>query len=329
MDKIRLDPLAEKILNIIRKSPGSPKDIKELTKTLNVCESDIISALNLLKNWGYTIDSGNSDKISFIDSPDSLIDTEISYSLETKIFGRKIYAYQRIQSTNSIATQLADSGAAEGTIIIAEQQTKGRGRLGRKWFSPAGNSLYFSLILRPKIHPRQAPGISLITAVALTETISTYGNLPVKVKWPNDVLIGGRKTAGILTELSAEPDIVNFIVVGIGININHKKNDFPEEICNLATSLRIELGKKVKRVQFLKRLLVRLENEYLLFKKSGLTETRPKLVEYSSLIGNDITLRIGRRSVSGRVMDIDEDGRLIVATPTGPEAFIAGEVTTH
>jgi BirA family biotin operon repressor/biotin-[acetyl-CoA-carboxylase] ligase len=249
--------------------------------------------------------------------------------LKTKVIGRKIYSYKSIQSTNIAANQLAVSGASEGTLVVAEHQTKGRGRLGRSWHSPVNVGLYCSIVLRPKIHPTLAPGISLIAAVAVADTIAACGNLDVKIKWPNDVLISGRKTAGILTDLSAELDRVNFVVVGIGINVNQKKADFPEELKKSATSIRMALKKEIRRVELLQRLLRNFEKEYMIFKKSGLDKSRKKILKYSSLLNIEVDLRIGRKAIRGRVIDIDRLGRLVMETPDGVNCFNAGEVTMH
>jgi BirA family biotin operon repressor/biotin-[acetyl-CoA-carboxylase] ligase len=183
--------------------------------------------------------------------------------------------------------------------------------------------------LRPKIHTTMAPGLSLIAAVAVADTILSFGKADVRIKWPNDVLLSGLKTAGILTELSAEIDKVNFVIVGVGINVNQKKTDFPEDLQEIATSIRIGLNCKIRRVAFLQRFLRNLEKEYGLFKKSGLTKSRKKIRHYSSLINTDIKLKSGRKVISGNVLDIDKNGRLVVETGSGVVVLNAGEVTTR
>jgi len=224
---------------------------------------------------------------------------------------------------------LAALGAPEGTLIVAEKQTRGRGRFGRSWHSPAGLGVYCSIILRPKISPAQAPGISLITAIAVAETITAYGNIDVKIKWPNDILIAGKKAAGILTELSAEIGRTNYVIVGLGININHRQFHFPESLKKSSTSIRTGLKKEINRVEFFKKFLVNMEKEYLHFRKYGLAKSRTKILKFSSLINSPIILKIGRKTVSGNVLDIDDIGRLVVETADGIKNFSAGEVTMH
>jgi len=329
MDKTESESLAEEILTIIRKRAGHHFKAKEIADRVNRPEDEIIAAVDLLKNWGYDIKVDNDRRYIFRGAPDKFLDTEIRHQLKTRLLGNKIHAYNSIGSTNVIANQLAVSGEPEGSLVVADQQTKGRGRFRRVWHSPKDVGLYCSLVLRPKIHPSEAPGISLVTALATADTIKAFCDSEVKIKWPNDVLISGRKAAGILTELSAEPDLVNFVIVGIGVNINHKKTDLPAELRKQATSIRIESGKSVKRVEFLRRLLYQFEKEYLSFQKHGLAKLRKRLVDYSSLIGHQVTIRTGKRKVSGKAVDIDRQGLLIVETDEGRRAFSAGEVTTR
>ncbi len=329
MDITTLEPLAEKILDKIRRRSNHPVDPAKLAKNLKISEDGIIDAIDLIKSWGYSIKIDRRGHLQYRSAPDSLISTEISYKLKTKSIGQKVHAYESVQSTNTVAHQLAASGAPEGTLVVAEHQTKGRGRLGRSWHSPENCGIYCSLILRPKIHPTKAPGISLITAVAVAETIAEYGDFNIGIKWPNDVLLSGRKVAGILTELSAELDRVNFIVVGVGININHKRADFAEELRDMAISIRMVGKTKVRRVEFIQKLLYNFEKEYMLFRKSGLEKSRKKILRYSSLLYTEIDLRIGRKIVSGKVIDIDKLGRLVMETGDGIRSFNAGEVTMH
>ncbi len=323
------EALAEKVLDKIRKQDDHPVERTKLIKSLKISEDNLNQAVLLLKNWGYLIKVNNRGEIIFQSAPDSLISTEISYKLKAKTMGREIHAFKSVQSTNTVAHQLAASGAPEGTLVVAESQTKGRGRLGRMWHSPENCGIYCSLVLRPKIHPTRAPGISLISAIAVAETIAGCNDFKIGIKWPNDVLLSGRKVAGILTELSAELDRVNFIVVGIGINVNHKRADFPAELRETATSIRIDGKTKIKRVDFLQKLLYNFEKEYIIFKKSGLEKSHKKILEYSSLLYTEVELRMGRKTISGKVIDIDKLGQLVIETSEGIMRFNAGEVTTR
>ncbi len=329
MDIKNLEPLADEILHLIRKDSGRIWHISDIEKRLKAGSEDILKSLGILQNLGYQIKRAGQSQISFASAPDTFIPEEIAWDLKTEFLGRRIIAYKKIQSTNLVAHSMAVSGAAEGTMIVAEEQKRGRGRFGRSWHSPPGLGLYFSVILKPKIPPAKAPGLSLIAAAAVVDTINDYTDNDAKIKWPNDILVKGKKTAGILTELSAEIGRTNFVIVGIGVNINHTKNDIPAEIADKATSLRISIGKKLRRVEFLQNLLLNLENEYILFKKYGLDRIRDKILKYSSLLGSDVDLKEGRKTISGRVLDIDMEGRLVVDVDGEIRVFTAGEVTTH
>lgn len=296
------------------------------------CEiSDVISAIKILRETGYEITKEGKNSFTLKKLPDLLLSAEIADCLPTKMIGREIYSYKTLQSTNTTAAQLARSSAPspDGTIVVSEEQTKGRGRLGRKWDSLSQKGIYLSIILYPQINPTDAPGLSLITALALAETISEYDELDVKIKWPNDCLVNGRKVAGILTELSAEIDLVHYVIVGVGINVNQRRADFSDEMKNRATSLRAELKREVNRVELLQKFLVRFEKRYLRFQKTGLKPQRKKLLEYSNLIGKPIALDMKGKTFTGTVTDINERGELVVDTgrPEGLKSFIAGEVT--
>ena len=321
--------LADKVLEKMRAHPGQTTDPLKLAKIFKVTREHIIGAVGLLRCWGYTIRADRNGHYAFVSAPDNFLSTEISYRLNTRLIGKKIYAYQSVQSTNAIASQLASAGVPEGTLVIAEHQTRGRGRLGREWYSPNKVGLYCSIILYPKIHPTLAPGISLLTAAALADTIASYDDIDVKIKWPNDILISGLKVAGILTELSAEIDRVEYVVVGVGVNVNQKRADFPDHLKDTATSIRIGAKENILRVEFLQKFLRNFEKEYAAFKKSGLLETRKKILKYSYLQDKEIKLKIGRKVISGIVIDIDRTGQLVIDTRDGIMAFNAGEVSTH
>lgn len=324
-----LESLADKLLEKIRAHPGQYISPIKLSYNLKTAEESIIAAISLLRNWGYSIKADNEGRYAFIDAPDSFLSAEILRGLDTRLIARKIYSFQTVQSTNIIASQLASAKVPEGTLVIAEHQTRGRGRLGRQWFSPKNVGLYCSVILNPKIHPTLAPGISIMTAVALADTIAFYDDMDIKIKWPNDILISGLKVAGILTELSAEIDRVEYVIVGVGVNINQKRADFPAELREIATSVRIGAKEKIRRVEFIKIFLKNFEKEYIVFKKLGLKEARKKFLKYSSLHNQEVKLKMGRKTIIGTVLDIDEFGRLVLDTRDGIMSFNSGEVTTH
>jgi BirA family biotin operon repressor/biotin-[acetyl-CoA-carboxylase] ligase len=322
-----MNVIFDRLLTHMRRRPMRFFSLNELAKRHHCEKSDIIVAVELLRQSGYEIKADRRGRYAFVAAPDLLLAAEISHGLKTAVIGRTIYAYQSVQSTNSIAAQLADVKAPEGSIVVAESQTKGRGRLGRIWHSPDRVGIYLSIILYPRIDPAMAPGLSVMTAQSLAETIADYDAVDVRVKWPNDCLINGRKVAGILTELSAEVGRVRYVIVGIGINVNHRRRDFPPDIARFATSLRAELKETMPRVEFLQRFLRHFENDYRRFQKAGLKPLRKRIIRYSSLIGRKVRLDMKDRIILGTAVDIDDRGRLVLDTPEGVRAYGAGEVT--
>ncbi len=322
-----LEKLADDILSRIRRRPGKPVSIASLQKAFKVQADDIFASLGQLKKLGYKIRKKTKGQIAFVAAPDSLTGTEVRYHLPTKFIGRKIHAYQSVKSTNDIAAQLAQTNATEGAIVTAEMQTRGRGRLGRQWFSPSRAGIYVSIILKPKFRPEAAPGLAVMTALALADAINKHTPGEVKIKWPNDIHVNGRKVAGILTELSADRNKVDYVVVGVGINVNHKPEDFPPELKPIATSLRAINRRKAPRLELLRQFLTNFESEYLRYQKGQLSRSRKRIIKYSSLIGQNVKLSFGNHIVEGKAVDIDATGALIIEKDGQRRVVTSGEVT--
>ncbi|MDY6965154.1 MAG: biotin--[acetyl-CoA-carboxylase] ligase [Halobacteriota archaeon] len=247
--------------------------------------------------------------------PDSPFSDEIKQRLETEIFGRTIYHFDKIDSTNRMAKDLAIEGAGEGTVIIAEEQTHGRGRLGRSWVSPL-SSVLLSIILRPQVSPTQAHMITLMAGIAAAKTIRRY-DIDARIKWPNDVLIDGRKVCGILTEISAAGDNINFIIIGIGINVNVDIDSFPIEIRKRSTSLKAEVKKEISRVEFVQLLLKELEDYYNLFKEQNFVALSRDWKESSDTLNRWVQVTTPNEVVEGKAIDISQNGALIIRLRDG------------
>jgi BirA family transcriptional regulator, biotin operon repressor / biotin---[acetyl-CoA-carboxylase] ligase len=240
--------------------------------------------------------------------------------------GCRIEYFETLESTSTTATQLATEGAAEGTVVIAETQSKGRGRLGRTWASPPLRNLYLSIVLRPPIAVAEAAQLTLVAGLAAAEAVSEWVPQAV-IKWPNDVLIDGRKVVGILTEMQANDDRVRCAIVGIGVNLNAAPEDFPDELRDKATSLSVVLGRFVDRTQFTDRLLSHLEERYGAFLTQGFAGIRRAWEERSCLTGHKVQID-GAQRCAGVVTGIDDDGALLVRDTTGGETrVVAGDVT--
>lgn len=246
---------------------------------------------------------------------------EIEERLDTTVLGHTVHTYDSLESTNLTAKDLARTGSPEGTLVIAEEQRSGRGRFDRRWYSPKGLGLWLSLILRPTMRMERAPALSLLAGLSVLEAIRGLTGLPVLLRWPNDVVFKGKKLCGVLPEV--EP---SFVILGVGVNVNH--SSFPRELRSTATSLRIELGRPLERIDLLCRILRELEANYFAFLRGGdLAPLLGKIRESSSLMGKAVRIATVAEELSGQVIDIDEEGRLVLRLDSGRIARrIAGEV---
>jgi len=321
-----IDPLADEIVALLRQSK-SPITLHDLSDSLSISKNRVHRLLDDLRALGYEFQSDATHRLSLAVAPDRMIDTEIHAGLKTRTFARHLHCYQKIGSTNATAVELAEAGAPEGTVVVAEEQTKGRGRLGRSWHSAPGMGIWSSVIMRPSVPPESVTGLSLVAALAFAETVELELGLEVQLKWPNDGLIGGKKVCGILLELSAEADRVHYVVCGTGINVAQEKNDFPLALRKIATSLAIGAGQKVNRLAFYRAFLFRLESLYNKFRRGGLAPLLPGYRERSVLLGKKVTVRHGRHKVSGTAVAIHDSGALVVKE-RGKEIILhAGEAT--
>jgi BirA family biotin operon repressor/biotin-[acetyl-CoA-carboxylase] ligase len=321
------DLLTDRLISLLRRRPGQYFDWAKLMSKLQVKRTSVVAALSRADDWEYKLRINRTKGVKFVAPPDLLTAAEILHSLKTRQLGHVVHAYRSVKSTNDLAAKLAEDGTPGGVIVTAEEQTKGRGRLGRDWFSPPKTGIYVSIILRPAFPPEDAPGLSVMTAVALADTLAKWRPGLVQIKWPNDLWINGRKAAGILTELSAERNRINHVIVGVGINVNHRAGDFPPELRASATSLRRELHRKADRLDILRLFLLYFEKEYAVYSRYRLKKSLPRVRKYSALMGREVTLQSGHTRLSGIVKDFDGNGALILQTATGLEIVTAGEVT--
>jgi BirA family biotin operon repressor/biotin-[acetyl-CoA-carboxylase] ligase len=257
---------------------------------------------------------------------DLLLPEKILPHLGTQSFGRTILHHDRVASTNDLAHQLAMAGAFEGTLVLAEEQSSGRGRLGRTWSSERFSGIYASLILRPKIEPREAPILNLVAAVAVSRGIRDVVELETDIKWPNDVMVNGRKCCGILTEMSADLDKVQFVIAGIGINVNQK--NFPPELENKASSLFLKAKKEISRIEILVSVLKRFEDLYGEFLRQGRSVVLEQWIQRSSYAsGKKVIVESGNRRISGITVGLGVDGTLQVRTENGQiETVLSGDL---
>jgi BirA family biotin operon repressor/biotin-[acetyl-CoA-carboxylase] ligase len=257
-----------------------------------------------------------------------LSETDIRSGIVTRRIGRAIHLFRTVDSTNDEAKALAVRGALEGTVVIADSQRRGRGRMGRPWASPGGVGIYLSVILRPAIQPHDAPSLTLLGAVAVAEAIEEVAGLAAGVKWPNDLIVRGRKVGGILGEVAAEASHLHYVVLGIGINVNQTEASFEGELRHTATSLRIETGRLVDRTAMIRSLCERLDRWYNCFLSEGLAPIIEGLRQRCLTLGQRVVARSGDQQLCGLAVDLDHAGALLIRDADQQlHRLIAGDVT--
>ena len=298
--------MKSKILEILEKK-GNYVSGEEISKEIGISRAAIWKHIKKLRELGYEIDSKTNEGYRLIKSPEKQIEFELERMLDTKIIGKKILFFEEVDSTNNKAKQIALE-EKEGAVVISEMQTSGRGRRGREWQSPKGG-IYISFILKPNISPERAPQLTLVSSLALVETLNSMnGKLNAKIKWPNDVLISGKKISGILTELSADMEKINYIVVGVGVNINTDINNLPET----ATSLKLEMKEEVSVKLFLKSFLEHYDSIYQEYLDGDINQIIERWKDNSDTLGKNVKIIGINETYEGLAKDIDENGALIL-----------------
>lgn len=317
-----------KILSALRKNTNGISG-SELAEQLRISRAAIWSRIEELRKLGYDIEAGPHRGYRLVDEPDTLLADDLLARLgKTKIIGRDIQVFEQTTSTNDVVEKLARDGVREGVVVFAESQTKGRGRLGRKWISPARKGLWFSLLLRPNLRPQETTQLTVASATALRRAIVSQTRLQPEIKWPNDILINGKKVAGILTEMSAELDRVRHVIPGIGIDVNQDASEFPVELRKIATSLKIEAGESFSRPALAVAILEELDEEYARVCAGKFSSIANEWVEHCGTIGKDVSVRIGDRVIQGRAESLDDEGALVLRTEHGRlQRITGGDVT--
>jgi len=315
--------MEEKIVGIFKKNHLTFVSGEQISHSLKVTRAAVWKHIEKLRQMGYEIDAVPHLGYRLRKTPDKLYPFEVLPSLKTVSIGRRILYYNELDSTNITACEFAKKSKGEGTVILAEKQNKGRGRLSRHWVSPAGKGIYMSVILRPDMPTYQAPLITLMAAVSLTQAVRQACHIQAYIKWPNDIIAGGRKIAGILTEMEAEPDRIKFIILGIGINVNTPLGQLPKS----AASISHISGKPVSRRDLLTAVLERLEYNYIWIKKCGFSDLRLAWKDMSATLGKRVRASCMRSVIEGIAYDIDMDGALNIQMDNGKtEKVIVGDL---
>ncbi len=317
-----------KILSALRAHPDGVSGA-QLAGQLDISRAAIWARMEELRKVGYDIEASPHFGYKLVDSPDALHADDLLARLgKTRVVGRDIQVFEQTTSTNDVIEKLARDGVKEGAVVFAESQTRGRGRLGRKWISPTRKGLWFSVLLRPSVNPQETTQLTVASATALRRAIKTVTGLSAEIKWPNDLLLGGKKVAGILTEMSAEVDRVRHIILGIGVDVNQDANEFPAELRGIATSLKIEAGEAISRAGLATEMLRELDADYTRIGAGKFPQLADEWEAGCATIGKNVSVQMGARLIRGRAEALDDDGALLVRTEHGHlERVIGGDVT--
>ncbi|OFI01495.1 bifunctional ligase/repressor BirA [Clostridium acetireducens DSM 10703] len=322
--------MKNKIIKLLKENKNNFISGQDISNKLGVSRTAIWKGINQLKEEGYEIESVSRKGYKLIQIPDILNYEEIKEYLNTKYIGRNINYFETIDSTNIKAKELALQGEKEGTVIISEEQTLGKGRLGRGWASPKYKGIWMSLILKPNIDIMKAPKITQIGAAAIVKALREM-NIKSFVKWPNDIVLNNKKICGILTEMSGELNRISYVIMGIGINVNINKEDFSEEIRAVATSLKEEVGHKISRKELVGKVLNNFEYLYYKFvNEENFKETIDICKSHSALIGKQIKVINNKSTKIAKAVDLNDEGELVVQYENGDmEYLVSGEVSTR
>lgn len=322
----------DQILTMLLESGSQYLSGQIISKRIGISRAAIWKHVQTMQEKGWEIESVTRLGYRIINA-NRYTAAGITACLDTEWMGKSLIYLDTVDSTNNRLKQLAADNAPEGTVVVADQQTSGRGRIGRTWASEKGCGIWMSVLLRPQMAPQDVQSLTLVAAVAVVEAIlSCSGSLlegRIGIKWPNDILIDGKKVCGILTEMGAEADAVSWVVVGMGINVHHRQEQFPEEIRSIATSLAIACSSfHWNRNHLVSAILKNIENFIIVFVSSGFSDILERWRKYSITLGCDVLLTGPNGTVQVRAVDVLPDGRLLVEKADGERmAVLSGEIS--
>jgi BirA family biotin operon repressor/biotin-[acetyl-CoA-carboxylase] ligase len=319
------------ILSALRANGNGGVSGADLSQKLGISRAAIWARIEELRGLGYDIEASPHLGYRLLSVPDVLHADDLLSALGRHgIIGRDIRVFEETTSTNDVIEKLARDKVKEGVVVFAESQSRGRGRLGRKWISPPRKGLWFSILLRPNIRPVAVTQMTIAAATALFRAIRAQTGVTTEIKWPNDILIRGKKVAGILTELSAETDRIKYVILGVGIDVNQTAAEFPADLRRIATSLRIETGQKQNRAELAVKVLHELDRDYEHVREGRFEDLSAEWEKHCSTIGHQVVIHVGDRKIQGRAEALDTDGALLIRTQHGHlERIIGGDVTVE
>ncbi|MGK2905220.1 MAG: biotin--[acetyl-CoA-carboxylase] ligase [Desulfuromonadales bacterium] len=317
----------ETILSLFSLTPDGFVSGEHISTTLGISRTAVWKHIRNLRQAGYLIQAIPSRGYQLLRSPDVLMPESIQAGLDCRLVGSRVRCFDEIDSTNLQAARFGDEGAADGLVVIADRQSSGKGRMGRQWESPGGVNLYASILLRPPVLPFEAPTLTFVSAVAVCRAITSCTGLQPTVKWPNDILLHGAKVAGLLNEMSSETDQVHYVVLGIGVNLNMRQEQFPDDLRYPATSLFMVSGRIVSRLDFTRTLLREIDALYQIYLYQGSAPIMSAWADLCELTGQAVQVDCNDRQFTGTMIGLAEDGALLVKTGTGKiESVYAGDV---
>ncbi len=306
--------LRSKLLEAFSKADGDFLSGQKISEYIGCSRTAVWKHIEDLRKEGYELEAVRRRGYRITKKPDKISSNEIQLGLQTNAMGRNIHFAEEVTSTQKIAQTLAAEGAQEGTIVVADKQTNGRGRMARSWYSPSGTGIWMSMIIRPNIPINNTPQLTLLTAVAIVQAIEEETTLKPDIKWPNDILVNGKKLVGILTELQAEADQVHSVIIGTGINVNQLEDHFPEELRSIATSIYIESGELCERSKLIQSILLKFEALYSLYLSKGFIPIKLLWESYAISLNKVIHARTINGVIEGKAIGIDNDGALLIET---------------
>ncbi|MFC0188566.1 biotin--[acetyl-CoA-carboxylase] ligase [Fictibacillus aquaticus] len=309
--------MKETLLHMLKAKENGYVSGQEISNVLNCSRTAVWKHVSELRSAGYEIEAVQKKGYRLLRSPDAVTPEEILSRLKSEKLGKKVVYHTSLKSTQEMAHLEAAKNAEEGVLVVADEQTGGRGRLGRSWHSPAGTGIWMSLVLKPRIALQKAPQLTLLTAVGVVRAIEKETGLAADIKWPNDILLNGKKIVGILTELQAEADQIHSVIIGMGMNINQKKEHFPEDIAAIATSLSAESGKEYSRAGLIAAVMLELEELYKVYLKDGFGLIKLLWESRAQSLGKRITARNLNGTLTGFAKGITDEGVLLLEDDEG------------
>ncbi|MEG6617216.1 biotin--[acetyl-CoA-carboxylase] ligase [Peptococcaceae bacterium 1198_IL3148] len=318
--------MKERVLHILKSAQRISGE--EICRQLNISRTAVWKHIKTLKQEGYQIDTQPRLGYQLLKTPDCLYPAEVKAGLETTFIGQKLFHFAQLSSTNDYAKELARDGGAEGAVVVTEAQVGGKGRLGRQWHSVAGEDVALSVLLYPNISPMETPKFSMLAAVAVAKGIEQTCGIKAAIKWPNDLLINGKKVCGILVEMGAEMDRVKYVVLGIGINVNSTPEMWSEDIKYKTTSVKEQNGQPINRVKLVQNLLAQLEALYLLCRERGFAPILEEWCKWCVSLNCQAKVETINGNFTGWVEGIDDSGSLLLRLKDGSvKTFTSGEVS--